>query len=102
MYTEDEKLRERKFDKTTYIQAVGCLLYLAMGTRPDIMFATSKASRKNQNSTFEDWMNTIKIFSYLKGTKYYGIKFNRNIKIRIYVDADLGVMLEPKDLLLVL
>jgi len=69
MYTEDEKLRERKFDKTTYMQAVGCLLYLAMETRPDIMFATSKASRKNQNPTFEDWMNLIKIFRYLKGTK---------------------------------
>jgi len=35
-------------------------------------------------------MNVINIFRYLKGTKYYGIKFNRNIKIRTYEDADLG------------
>jgi len=90
IYTEDEKLRERKFNKTTYMQAVGSLLYLAMGTRPDIMYATSKASRKNQDPTYEDWMNVIKIFRYLKGTKYYGIKFNKDINLRVYVDADLG------------
>ncbi|OUM61513.1 hypothetical protein PIROE2DRAFT_12466 [Piromyces sp. E2] len=72
------------------MQAVGCLLYLAMGTRPDIMYATSKATRKNQNPTYEDWMNVIKIFRYLKGTKYYGIKINKNINIRVFVDADLG------------
>jgi len=34
-----------------YLQAVGSLLYLAMGTWPDILFTTSKASRKNKNPT---------------------------------------------------
>ena len=62
IYTEDKKLKNEKFDKTTYMQPVGCLLYLAMGTRPDIMCATSKATRKNQDPTFEDWMIVIKIF----------------------------------------
>jgi len=96
MYTENEKLRETKFDKTTYMQAVGCLLYLAMGTRPDIMYATSKATRKNQDPTLEDWMNVIKIFRYLKGTKHYGLKITKDINIRVYVDADLGGDRETK------
>ncbi len=54
------------------------------------MFATSKASRKNQRPTYEDWMNVLKIFRYLKGTKNYGIKMNKNINLKVYVDADLG------------
>jgi len=74
MYSEDKKCWNKKFDKITYTQAVSSLLYLAMGTRPDRMYATSKASRKNLNSTFEDWMNVIKIFRYLKCTRYYRIK----------------------------
>jgi len=48
IYTEDKECRKKKFNKTTYMQAVGFLLYLAKGTRPDIMYATNKASRKKQ------------------------------------------------------
>jgi len=87
---ENKKLKNRKFNPKVYMQAVGCLLYLAMGTRPDIMFATSKASRKNENPTYEDWINVLKIFKYLNYTKYYGIKISKNINIAAYVDADLG------------
>jgi len=89
-FIEDEKLRNRKFDSQTYMQAVGSLLYLAMGTRPDIIFAVSKASRKNNNPTYEDWINVLKIFRYLKGTKNMGIKFNKSLFLSVYVDADLG------------
>jgi len=55
-----------------------------MRTRPVIIYATSKASRKNQNPPYEDWMNILKIFRYLKGTKYYRIKFNKNLSIKVY------------------
>jgi len=89
-FIEDEKLRNRKFDSQTYMKAVGSLLYLAMGTRPDIIFAVSKASRKNNNPTYEDWINVLKIFRYLKGTKNMGIKFNKSLFLSVYVDADLG------------
>ena len=89
-YIQDEELRKRSFDPKKYMQAVGSLLYLAMGTRPDILFATSKASRKNRNPTYEDWINVIKIFRYLKGTKYYGLSYTGNINLDVYVDADLG------------
>jgi len=90
MYYKNEKLSKKKFNQKLYMKAVGCLLYLAIGTRPDIMFATSKASRKNQDPTYEDWFNVLKIFRYLNGTKYYGLKFTNNIDLNIFVDADLG------------
>ena len=32
---------DEKFDRNTYQSAVGCLLYLSTGTRPDIAFFVS-------------------------------------------------------------
>jgi len=89
---ENEQLRKSKFDNTKYRQAIGSLLYLALSTRPDILFSVSKASRKSENPTFEDWYNVIKIFRYLKENPNYGIKFTHKNKLdlRTYVDADLG------------
>jgi len=96
MFEENKDLRNKSFNSKIYMQAIGSLLYLAMGTRPDIIFAVSKASRKNQKPTYEDWFNVLKIFRYIKGTKYYGIKYNNDISLRVFVDADLGGDVETK------
>lgn len=90
MPIENEYLRKKKFDQTKYRKAVGSLLYLAICTRPDIMFAVSKASRNLQDPNYEDWFNVIKIFRYLKGNQSYGIKFSNNKELQVYVDADFG------------
>jgi len=89
---ENTILRKKKFNVTKYKQAIGSLLYLAISTRPDILFSVSKASRKSDNPTFEDWYNVLKIFRYLKGNPNYGIKFTyaNNFNFDVYVDADLG------------
>jgi len=85
---ENEKLRNIKFDEKIYRSAVGSLLYLAICTRPDILFSVSKAARRTTNPNYEDWVMILKIFRYLKYTIDYGIKFTRNINIDIYADAD--------------
>lgn len=54
LYYNDEKLKNKKFDSIKHIQTIGCLLYLETGTRPNIIFETCKASRKNKNPTYED------------------------------------------------
>ena len=68
------------------------MLYLSLSTRPDIFYSVSKASRKSEKPTHEDWYNLLKVFRYLKKNPNYGIKFSYNDKINleVYVDADLG------------
>jgi len=95
MPIENELLRKKPFNPTKYRQAIGSLLYIAICTRPDILFSVNKASRKSVNPTYEDWYNVLKIFRYLKGNKNYGLKFikennTNNLNLKAYVDADLG------------
>jgi len=51
---EDTNLRSKSYNETTYRSAIGNLLYLAVSTRPDIMFSVSRGARKNNNPTLED------------------------------------------------
>ena len=88
--TTNEKLRKIPFNITKYQQVIGSFLYLAVSTRPDIMFSVSKASRKAKDPNLEDWDNVKRIMKYLKGNPNYGIKFTKNNDLSIYVDADYG------------
>jgi len=89
---ENNILKSKKFNPTKYKQANGSLLYLAISTRPDILFSVGRASRKSKDPSYEDWYNVIKIFRYLKGKPDYGIKFkyNNKLEFKVYVNADLG------------
>jgi len=79
-----KKLRNISRDKTKYRSAVGNLLYL----RPDIIYAVSKSARKTKDPNLEDWKSISKIMGYLKYTINYGLKFNSNLTIKAYSDAD--------------
>ncbi|KAJ8873031.1 hypothetical protein PR048_026647 [Dryococelus australis] len=52
---DDNKPKES--GKLPYREAVGSLLYLSNGTRPDITSAVNMASRKTTNLTIEDVQN---------------------------------------------
>lgn len=55
-------------EKIPYQQAVGCILYLTQGTRPDIAFAINNVSRYNNCYTRTHWIAVKRIVRYLKGT----------------------------------
>ena len=57
----DEELRKNKIDKTKYRSAIGNLLYLAISTRPDIIYSVGKAARRSKDPNLEDWENVLKI-----------------------------------------
>lgn len=77
--------------KFPYREAVGCLMFLAIGTRPDIAFGVSLASRF-LDSAAEIHVTAVKrILKYLKGTQDYGIFYDSNpneFKFFAYSDAD--------------
>ena len=66
------------FDKGVYQSAVGCLLYLSTGTRPDIAFAVGNVARFSANPTTRHWIGVKRILRYLKGTSDLGLRYSRN------------------------
>jgi hypothetical protein len=77
----------------SYRSAVGGLLYLSTGCRPDIAYAVSVVSRSLENPTSDDFVKVKRIFRYLQGTREHGIVYQQDYKkgiIECYSDADHG------------
>ena len=77
--------------KFPYCVAVGALMYVMVGTRPDIIaYAVGVATRSLENLTEDDIMKVKMIFRYLRGTVSHGIKYQVNsVKaLEAYSDAD--------------
>ncbi|GBP01231.1 Retrovirus-related Pol polyprotein from transposon TNT 1-94 [Eumeta japonica] len=72
------------------VEAVGSLMFAAIVTRPDIMFAVSTVSRFLNSHDQSHWNAVKKIFKYLKGTLSFGLCFrsNENNTLESYSDAD--------------
>lgn len=75
-----------------YREAVGCLIFAAIATRPDISYATAICSRFLENPTNAHCNAVKQIFRYLKNTSNYGIeyngKFEESNKLIGYSDSD--------------
>lgn len=73
-----------------YQQLVGCLLYLAQGTRPDISFIVNALSRFNKAPTSDHWVALKRVLRYLQGTKDYKLTYTNKGQGHItgYCDAD--------------
>ena len=72
-----------------YCEAVGSLMYAAMGTRPDIMFAVSTVSQFLQDLGWAHWEAMKRIFCYLQGTKRLVLVYGGDKRELVgYADAD--------------
>ena len=65
-----------EIESVPYREAVGTLLWLSLGTRPDICYAVSKVARFNDCYGTEHWRAVVRIFRFLVGTLRLGIKFS--------------------------
>lgn len=76
--------------KYPYREAVGSLMYLSVGTRPDISHAVAMASRYLEKPTIAHENAVKRIFKYLKNTLNFGILYVSDEKSQIigYSDAD--------------
>jgi hypothetical protein len=52
-----------------YREAVGSLMYAALGTRPDIAYAVGHLARFSENPSKPHWEAVKRVIRYLKGTK---------------------------------
>jgi hypothetical protein len=81
----DEKLHNR------YQQVIGSLLYLMLGTRPDIAFAVTKMSQFAANPSQEHLNKALYICRYLIGTQDYYLSYGaKQDGIIAFADADWG------------
>ena len=82
-----------------YREVIGSLLWLSMGTRPDITYAVSQSAKFSANPGIEHWKSVKRILRYLHGTRTLGLKYQSyseskeelSIESMIpvgYVDAD--------------
>ena len=72
-----------------YREAVGSLMYAAMGTRPDITFGVTTVAQFMDNPGWVHWEAVKRIFRYLKGTKDYELVYGGEKKdLTGFVDAD--------------
>src|SRR6202522_727053 len=79
-----------------YQEAVGLLMYVSLGTQPDITYAVQSVSRFSKNPGQAHWEAVKRIFSYLKGTKEFWLTYGGPQKeLKGYADAD-GSMAEDR------
>ena len=79
-------------DPTLYQSAVGSLLYLSMGTRPDITYAVSNVARFCVNPSKQHLTAVKRILRYLKGSVHLGLLYSKDSNTDClcvgYSDAD--------------
>ena len=78
-----------------YRQAVGSLLWLALGTRPDISYAVGQVAKFNANPGPVHWNAVLRIFRYLKFTGPMGIVYKYSMS---NVDNQLVMFRSANDL----
>ncbi|KAF6517721.1 hypothetical protein HZS61_003282 [Fusarium oxysporum f. sp. conglutinans] len=90
-YKAADKLKE------WYAKAIGSLMYLMLGTRPDIAFAVSLCSRHLANPTNEHQTAVKRIFRYLKGSQNLELVYQGGLQPLLgYTDSDWAGDLETR------
>lgn len=81
----------RILERTPYRQLVGCLLYLAISTRPDIAFGVQQLTQYLDCYTTLHWNAAIRLVRYLKGTRDLRLQLGgkeETIKLTGFTDSD--------------
>ena len=76
--------------RSLFQQVIGSLLYLMLGTRPDIAYAVIALSKHAAKPSKEHLDHTFYICCYLLGTRYYSLVFDGASKAGLiaYADSD--------------
>ena len=75
--------------RTKYQSIIGSLLFIMLGTRPDIAFAVIRMSQYMANPTEEHAQKSLHIVRYLTSTQNLGLEFTGlQHRLEAYADSD--------------
>ena len=76
--------------KVPYREAIGCLMYLMLSTRPDLAAAVHYLSRFGANPGPQHWEAVKHVLRYVQGTKSLKLTFRRQgvLKLICFSDSD--------------
>jgi hypothetical protein len=84
-----EEITKFKLLGINYQQAIGLLNYLAVSTRPGILFTMLQLSQHLESPGIHHWMACVHLLRYLLGTVSRGITLDGSIApVKVYADAD--------------
>jgi hypothetical protein len=92
-FTSEDIMEKEKEEMTRcpYQNLIGSLMYLSVSTRPHISYAVSCLSQYNTCFGKEHWTAAKRVLRYLKGTRDYGLVYEKNVEDIIgFADADWG------------
>ena len=81
---------KEQMSKIPYMQAIGCLLFAAQISKPDISYAVNLLSRFCTNPSKPHWEAVKRIMRHLKGTLNLGIVYEKEPdgNVKGFCDAD--------------
>jgi hypothetical protein len=87
---------EQGTDTTAYQQIIGSLMYLVIGTRPDLAYTITDLSQFNSSPSIMHLTAAKRVLRYLQGTKDRHIFYpwNNQLKMRAYTYASYGNCLD--------
>ncbi|PIL28349.1 hypothetical protein GSI_09500 [Ganoderma sinense ZZ0214-1] len=74
--------------RSRYQKVIGSLLYLMLGTRPDLAFAVTKLAQHAANPTEDHLSKALHICRYLVGTKNYALVYNGDSQLGLIAGTD--------------
>lgn len=92
----ENEVEKLEMDKLPFRELLGSLMYLYIGTRPDLSFAIQFLSRYQANPGRAHWNAALHVLRYLKGTIDLKITYSASSPLTPvgYADSDLGGCLD--------
>lgn len=95
--TKPENYSTQDQKKYSFRELIGALLYLAVGTRPDIAYTVNWLSQFNNCYQKDHWIAAKRVLRYLQRTSDLGLKFVKTGNpLHAYVDADWANCVETR------
>lgn len=96
-----KKLTREELDqisKLPYRSLVGCLLYLSIGTRPDITYSVQQLSQFLDCYSYAHWNAALRVVRYLSGTRDFKLHLGGNNPISLlgFTDSDWANCLDTR------